>query len=394
MVEAAAASSVTVYEDEGPGIEGTTNYKLDSGNGLKLTLLAYGATLYSLKFKNKEGVMEEVTLMRDNFEDICNRDKNPYYGATCGRVAGRIGGAKFTLGEGENAVEHRLPVNNGNACLHGGVMGYDRHEWEAEIVNGKKLSDFTPLADGVADVEGLSGVKFTRTSPHLEQEFPGALNVTSWYLINSDNKLIMAWDAEAASADCVTPVNLTNHTYWNLSGDFKDETIAAHQLSLTSQKVLTMSEESVPTGELADVSGTPFDFTDGFTALGDRGRLSGAIDAGGKPGIDHAFVVGGRADIDDTSFVRVGTLQHEASGRVMTLSTTQPAVVVYTGNYLPEDGSDGKHRQHAAVCLETCALNNAVNMLGTPGWPNKDSVLVTNAKPYHHVTLHEFSLTD
>lgn len=133
LVEAVGAISVVEYD--GPGVEGTKNFKLESGNGLEIMLIGYGATLHSCKFKSKAGVLEEITLNRDDFADICNADKNPKYGVTCGRVAGRIGGAKFTLGEGENATEHRLEANNGDACLHGGSNGFDRYEWEAEIVN-------------------------------------------------------------------------------------------------------------------------------------------------------------------------------------------------------------------------------------------------------------------
>jgi len=258
-----------------------------------ILLLAYGATLHSCQFKGKDGEMEEITLNRDDFASVCNPDKNPKYGVTCGRVAGRIGGAKFTIGE----TEHRLEANNGDACLHGGSNGFDRFEWDSEIVTGKKLSDFTSLGAGQADVEGLSGVKFTRTSPDMEQEFPGAIKITSWYLISSDNKLIMSWQATAESADCKTPINLTNHAYWNLSGDFSDSTVASHQLSLNCGNVLPMGPGSIPSGEIMPAAGTPFDFTEGFSALGDRERLTGAIDGGGKPGIDHAFLVN-RASID------------------------------------------------------------------------------------------------
>ena len=106
------------------------------------------------------------------------------------------------------------------------------------------------LSAGDADVEGFSGVKFTRTSPNLEQEFPGALKLASWYLINSENKLVMVWGAVADSDGCVTPVSMTNHAYWNLSGDFNDQTVSAHQLNLTCQSVLPMGPGSIPSGEI------------------------------------------------------------------------------------------------------------------------------------------------
>ena len=163
MVEQQDPSTVTVVEQDDE-IEGTTTFNINSGNGLVLELISLGATLRSCQFKDRANQMAEVTLNRSNLADLRNPDKNPKYGVTCGRVAGRIGGAKFTLGE----TEYRLEANNGDACLHGGSNGFDRHEWATEIVSGKKLSDFTSPAEGQADIAGFSGVKFTRTSPDKE----------------------------------------------------------------------------------------------------------------------------------------------------------------------------------------------------------------------------------
>lgn len=151
-----------------------------------------------------------------------------------------------------------------------------------------------------------------------------------------------------------------------------------------------MSPESIPSGEIMAVAGTPFEFNAGFSVIGDKDRLSGAIDGGGRPGIDHAFLVD-REHIDSKTFAEVGTLRHQASGRQMTISTTQPAAVIYTTNWLPVGDSDGNHKQHAAICTETCMLPNAVNMIGTEGWPSSKSVLLSRDDPYSHVTLHEFS---
>ena len=159
MVEQQAAE-VSVSQVEGE-IEGTTCFRIDSGNGLVLRLLTRGATLHSCQFMSKTNEMQEITLNRQNFEDLCNADKNPKYGVTCGRVAGRIGGAKFNIGDTEFCVE----ANNGDACLHGGSNAFDRQEWNAEIVTGKSLSEFTEVS---ADATGFSGVKFTRSSPDME----------------------------------------------------------------------------------------------------------------------------------------------------------------------------------------------------------------------------------
>lgn len=117
----------------------------------------------------------------------------------------------------------------------------------------------------------------------------------------------MAWEATADSSDCLTPVNMTNHAYWNLSGDFKDVTITDHQLNLNCDHVLPMSPSSIPSGEIQAVAGTPFDFTGSFSTVGAQQRLSGAIDGGGMPGIDHAFLIN-RDNINSKSFTKVGTL--------------------------------------------------------------------------------------
>ena len=339
MVQA-AGGNVSVEEQDASEVEGTTSFRLDSGNGLVIQVISYGATLLSCQFKSKTGQIQEVTLNRQNFADLCSREKNPYYGATIGRVAGRIGGAKFTIGE----TEYRIEANNGEACLHGGTHGFDRKEWDAEIVHGKALSDFTTVPADVQDVTGFSGVKFTRTSPDLEQEFPGTVHATSWFLINAANKMIMAWEAVTPDQDVQTPINMTNHAYWNLSGDFSDGTIAQHKLKLNCSNVLPMSAGLIPTGEFLPVAETPYDFVGDFSAIGDKERLTGAIDGGGQPGIDHAFVVDRADGIDSMAFVEAGCLRHEASGRQMKVLTTQQATVVYTSNFIPAGDADGPHR--------------------------------------------------
>ena len=125
-----------------------------------------------------------------------------------------------------------------------------------------------------------------------------------------------------------------------------------------------MDAESMPTGEILPVQGTPYDFTGEFSTFGDRDRLTGAIMGGDKPGIDHAFIIDREGDVNAQNLVEACTLRHDGSGREMKIWTTQAALVCYTGNYLPEDGSDGNHRQHATVCLETQQFNDAINRIG------------------------------
>jgi aldose 1-epimerase len=158
-----------------------------------------GATLLSLKYKN-----QELTLNWQTLEQLADPTRNPKYGATCGRVAGRISNAAFSL----NNETYSLEANNGPNCLHGGSQGFDQQIWEVH-----------PLTDAV-------GVEFRRTSEDMEMGFPGRIEVSTRYILK-DNALIMHWDA-TTETDILTPINLCNHAYWNLSGDFKESTIANH----------------------------------------------------------------------------------------------------------------------------------------------------------------------
>ena len=199
----------------------------------------------------------------------------------------------------------------------------------------------------------------------MEQEYPGQVDASSIYLVNAQNKLLMAYNA-TVQAGKSTPINMTNHGYWNLSGDFKDPTIASHTFQTpNSSKTLVTDAELIPTGEFAAVEGTPLDFTGAVsTSFGDLDRLTGAIHTSGKPGIDHAYVLEREGGVNAKNFIEACSFRHEGSGREMKIWTTQAALVCYTGNYLPEDGSDGNHRQHATICLETVNLNDAMNHIG------------------------------
>ena len=186
-----------------------------------------------------------------------------------------------------------------------------------------------------------------------------------------------------------TPINLCNHAYWNLSGDFSEPTVADHLLELKSDKVFRFNQFQCPTEYIDDVEGTVFDFRK-IERVADKDRLTGAIDGGGKPGLDNAFVV--RADqgpdYENEVLREVAVLKSVKSGIEMTVKSTQPVVVIYTTNWVPE--SDTKHRQHAAICLETCAYPDAINQRNVRGFPTKP-VLTQGGKPYKQTTIHYFS---
>jgi len=223
------------------------------------------------------------------------------------------------------------------------------------------------------------GVKFSRVSKDNEENFPGAVNVEQHYCITDENEVYMVMKASLApgqAAETMTPYNQCNHAYWNLSGDFSEATVAEHSLSLpTCDRLIELGEGLMPTGNLPEVKNDKrFDFTDGFSKVGDRERLTGAIDGGGQPGIDHPFALTG-ADLDATNPKKLHVAAHLRGGSTqMSVYTTQPALVVYTGNFLPQV-KDSKHRQHGAICLETCSFNDAVNMKGREGWPKKGGVI-------------------
>jgi len=196
----------------------------------------------------------------------------------------------------------------------------------------------------------------------MDSGFPGELNVYSSYFLGGDNQLLMKWEASLVDAEngTETPINLTNHTYWNLSGDFAQPTVAEHTLELCANKILECDKHWTPTGVINDVEGTVFDFTTA-QKVGDKDRLTGAIDAGGKPGIDHAFCVDEADPELSHAMHKVAKLECPKSGIKMQVSSTQPSVVVYTTNWVEAPSPDSKHRQHAAICLETCQYLDAIN---------------------------------
>eukprot|EP01041_Mallomonas_annulata_P002369 gene2369-4598_t len=299
----------------------------------------FGATISSVFMKDRNGVEEEISLCYSNLPDIVS-EKNPYYGCAIGRVANRICKGKFSL----NGVNYQLAVNNGPNHLHGGIRGFNKCLWKSKIIIG-----------GVS-----SGVQFSLTSPDGDEGYPGTVEVTVTYLLTSSNELIIDYKATSSEQ---TPINLTNHTYWNLSGNFKDK-VLGHKLQLSSDHYLPVDVHSIPTGDVTSVNNTPYDFTTP-ALLGDRIPV---IDGGGEPGIDHCFVVNNNTSAilqskttDEIPLKHMATLSDEKSGRQIALYGSQPGVQVYTGNFLSKDDSCFPHTQHNAICLETQHFPDSVN---------------------------------
>jgi aldose 1-epimerase len=304
---------------------------LENRQGMKVEILSYGGTIRALWAPDRDGKLANVVL---GFADLAgyleagSRSGNPYFGCITGRFANRIAGGVFTL----DGATYRLALNDGPNALHGGERGFNARVWEAEEIHA-------------ADA---AGVRLTRTSPHGEEGYPGSLDVAVTYLLDEENRLRIDYRAET---DRPTVVNLTNHTYWNLAGEGSGD-IEGHELQLAASHYTPVDATLNPSGDIAPVAGTPFDFTTA-TTIGTRLRVANPQLLFGQ-GYDHNFVFD-RAP-GDASLIATVHLHDPGSGRLLTIWTTEPGVQVYTGNYLDGSlvGPSGRtYRQSDGIALET-----------------------------------------
>ncbi|CAM9615291.1 unnamed protein product [Ectocarpus fasciculatus] len=356
---------------------------LDTTEGFGVSFTTYGATLLSVRSADRDGAVQEVTLQYDTLDGVVAGEA--YYGSTVGRVCNRIAGASYSV-DGE---VFSVDANIGPHCLHGGNKGFDKEVWRHEVFH---------TSDSV-------GVKFEYDSPDGDCGFPGALAAKVTYSVKRGSErgtgeLHTAMEAEHVTdgddgkKKVPTPVNLTNHAYWNLSGDRK-RSVRDHSLMMRCNRYLPLDEDKVPTGEIAGVLGTPFDFTEGAS-------LGAAIDGvgGNPPGVDNCLVrvgasddgragatSGGKNEEDVEGLPLIARLSEAASGRVMEVFGSQPSAQVYTANYLSTDPADRPHARHYAVCLETQQFPAAVNHEGWAG-----SVMLQPGGKYLERTRHVFTV--
>jgi len=324
-------------------------YTLTNSAGISVGLITYGCIITSVQTPDKNGKIGEITLGFDSLEGYLPR--HPYFGALVGRFANRIAAGKFEL-EGK---QYTLACNEKGANhLHGGTVGFDKRIWAAEQLREK---------DAV-------GVRFSYTSPDGEEAYPGRLEVTVTYSLNEENELRLDYRAETSKA---TPLNLTNHTYWNLSGPGSG-TIYDHLLTVNGSRYLAVNEQLIPTGEILPVEGTPLDFRKQKAIGRDINQL--------PVGYDHCFVLDRQGD----RLEPLARVVDPASGRGIELSTTKPAVQLYTGNYLDGiRGAGGRiFDRHTALCLETQYYPDAVNHSNFP------SAVLRPGETYAHTTVHRF----
>jgi aldose 1-epimerase len=334
-------------------------YTLANQSGMTVKIITYGGIVTEIDTPDRHGKTADVALGFDNLGDYVA--KSPYFGAIIGRYANRIAKGKFTL----DGTPYTLAVNNGVNALHGGIKGFDKQVWAATVV---------PPSHGSA------GLKLDYTSVNGEEGYPGTLKVDVTYTLTNTNQLRIDYHA---TTDKATVINLTNHTYFNLAGEGSGD-VFDQVLWLKAHNYTPVDPTLIPTGVIAPVAGTPFDFTKP-TAIGLRIR-----DADPQiviaQGYDHNFVIDRPAG--DTSLMLISKVFDPASGRVLKTWTTEPGVQVYTGNFL--DGtlvgpSHHTYRQGDAFTLETQHYPDSPN---EPAFP---STVLRPSQTFTSTTVYAFS---
>jgi aldose 1-epimerase len=325
-------------------------YTLTNANGDQVKITNYGATVTSWVSVDKSSKRTSIVLGFDSLSGYLA--KSPYFGAVVGRYGNRIAKAKFKIGESI----YTLAVNNGANHLHGGIKGFDKQVWDATVA-----ADSVPV------------ISFSYLSKDGEEGYPGNLKVNVTYTLTDDDGLQIEYNAET---DKATVLNLTNHSYFNLTSDHSN-TILDHKLMIKADYYTPVDTGLIPTGELKAVKGTPFDFN--------TPEKIGARIAQVPGGYDHNFVL----NRTDSSLQLVAAVTDSVSGRKLELFTTQPGVQFYTGNFLDGSikGSDGKpFNKNTGFCLETQHF---------PDSPNKPKFPTTLLKPgekYHTITKYRLSV--
>lgn len=312
-------------------------FTLTNSNGVEIKALTLGGIISSWRVPDRAGQMADIAL---GFDDPARYLKeHPFFGALAGRYANRIGKAQFTL----DGKTYKLAANNGANHLHGGIVGFDKVLWQGEPLKAK---------DG-------AGVAFTRTSPDGEEGYPGTVKVRVTYTLTNANELVVSYEA---TSDKATPINLTQHTYFNLAGQGNGD-ILAHEMRINADRYTPVDDGLIPTGELAPVDNTPFDFRKPTTIGARINSEHPQIGIGG--GYDHNWVLARTG----TGLSLAAEVYEPKSGRTLTVRTTEPGLQFYTGNFLDGTitGKDGKvYRKRYGFCLETQHFPDSPNRATFP----------------------------
>ncbi len=338
-------------------------YTLKNASGVTIKVTNFGAIITSIVVPDRQGKMADIALGYDHVEDYINAVDKPYFGAIVGRCGNRIARGRFTL----DGQTYQLAVNNGENHLHGGLIGFDKVVWDAQPIEGS----------------GWVGLQLAYRSKDGEEGYPGNLDVHVTYKLTDENQLIVEY---LATTDKATPVNLTQHTYFNLKGEGQG-TILDHELMLNAAQFTPIDAGFIPSGSLAPVAGTPFDFTSpkpiGRDIENDDLQLKHGL------GYDHNFVI--KRPADDHGLVLAAEVYEPTSGRVLQVHTTEPGVQFYCGNFL--DGrlvgkSGQKYVYRGGFCLETQHYPDS------PNQPQFPSTILRPGAKYQSTTKFTFSSRD
>nr|WP_026990306.1 aldose epimerase family protein [Flavobacterium subsaxonicum]KGO94412.1 aldose epimerase [Flavobacterium subsaxonicum WB 4.1-42 = DSM 21790] len=356
--EQQAKKSGIIKADYGTTPDGAKieKYTLTNEKGMKMEVITLGGIITSLTAPDKDGKYEDIVLGYAKKEDYFNG--NPYFfGAAIGRYGNRIAKGKFSL----DGKQYQLTVNDGPNSLHGG-KGFDKRIFTAEEVAGANPT-----------------IRLTYTAKDGEEGYPGNLKTIVTYTLTNDNALEIDYEAVT---DKKTVVNLTQHSYFNLSGAGK--TILDHELQLNADRMLPVDATLIPTGELKPVAGTPFDFTTAKQVGKDINATDDQLKKGG--GYDHCWVF---TDNNTKDLRHVGSLYHKTSGRYMEVYTTEPAIQFYSGNFIDgtkDSKTGGKYEKRSGLCLETQHYPDA------PNQPKFPTTVLSPGEKYTSKTTYKFSV--
>jgi len=338
--------NVTVYQ-----------FVLSNKNGMEISVINYGGIITSLKAKDRNGKYQDIVLGFNSLPPY--EDENPYFGALIGRYGNRIANGTFKL----DGQPYKLDINNPPNHLHGGLKGFHKVVWNPkEIINDSNVS-----------------LELTYLSKHMEEGYPGNLDVKVTYTLNNKDELSVLYEAET---DRKTIINLTQHSYFNLSGDFSED-VLDHQIKINADAFLPVDETLIPTGEIRSVLGSPFDFR--------KSKLIGQdIDVNNKQiefgkGYDHCWVINNQSN----GLRSVATAYHSESGRVLDVYSDLPGLQFYSGNFL--DGTlkskgGGYYELRSGFCLETQYYPDSPNQENFP------SVVLKPGDIYKSNTIFKFSV--
>jgi aldose 1-epimerase len=355
---APAASGVPLSFGTLPTGDDVLEYQLNNKNGMRVSILNYGGIVQSIWVPDRNGEIGDVVL---GFDELgAYLAKSQYFGCITGRYANRIAKGKFSL----DGKTYTLATNNEPNHLHGGDRGFDKRVWKAEFAKNNH-------GDAVV---------LTHVSPDGDQGYPGALTTKVTYTLTDDNELRIDYEATTTKP---TVLNLTNHSYFNLAGAGKG-TILDHVLTMQADRFNPTDATNIPTGELRPVAGTPFDFRQP-TSIGQRIETADEQLKVGQ-GYDHNYIF--KDSRDGVLEKKVARVVDPKSGRVLEVSTTEPGIQLYTGNFL--NGMEGKYGLHyvrrGAFCLEAQTFPDAPNQQNFP------SAVLRPGETYRQTTIYHFSV--